>query len=338
MIRMKVHYPSAARFFVAVSFLAFSFSSAAQTCYSSEDMEPATLNALQNTAMRYFDMVSQGDAASLRQNSIPAVASNFAAIENTIKDNQSALTGAHATFRPPFELKAEGTAPLSSAEFLCGVFNGPQVAKAAEFVIPNLPPGIYAIAILDVSAQKSSYTLSFVLQQEGTDWKLAGFYLRSSRITGHDSAWFLEHARDFKTKGQTHNAWLYYLVGRDLAMPVPFMYTQATGKLYDEEQSVRPADFPIDGSTVELAAQSGKSYKLTAIFALPVGQNLDLVVKYLNPDVSNSGQTFEENMNVMRTLLAKFPELRSAFDGVVIRAVEPSGRDYGSMMPMSEIK
>jgi hypothetical protein len=34
----------------------------------------------------------------------------------------------------------------------------------------------------------------------------------------------------------------------------------------------------------------------------------------------------------------KFPELREAFDGVVARAVEQTGRDYGTMMPMKEIK
>jgi len=30
--------------------------------------------------------------------------------------------------------------------------------------------------------------------------------------------------------------------------------------------------------------------------------------------------------------------LRDAFDGVVTRAVEPSGRDYGSMLAMKDIK
>jgi len=36
--------------------------------------------------------------------------------------------------------------------------------------------------------------------------------------------------------------------------------------------------------------------------------------------------------------VTKFPELREAFDDMVVRAVEPSGRDYGSMMPMKDIK
>ena len=121
-------------------------------------------------------------------------------------------------------------------------------------------------------------------------------------------------------------------------MAVPFMYTQATDKLYDEAQSVKPADFPINGNTADLTAASGKTYKLTTIFPLEVAQELDLVVKYQVADVSNSGQMFQENMNVMRALVAKFPELRDAFAGIVARAVQPDGKDYGSLMPMKDIK
>ena len=37
-------------------------------------------------------------------------------------------------------------------------------------------------------------------------------------------------------------------------------------------------------------------------------------------------------------LVAKYPEFRDAFAGIVVRAVEPSGRDYGSMLTMKDIK
>jgi hypothetical protein len=39
----------------------------------------------------------------------------------------------------------------------------------------------------------------------------------------------------------------------------------------------------------------------------------------------------------MKALLLKFPELRDAFDGVVARGVEASGRDYGTLLPMKDI-
>src|SRR5258708_39395924 len=150
-------------------------------------MDAATRTSIQATANKFFDMVTRGDSASLKQNSIPGVASDFGWIEGTIKDNQPNLAGAHATPRAPFLLKAEGTAPPPKAEFLCGIFGaGGQTQNSAEFIIPNLPPGSYGVVILDVTA-KAPYTMSFVLQQQGTDWKLAGFFLRPTQIAGHDS-------------------------------------------------------------------------------------------------------------------------------------------------------
>jgi hypothetical protein len=40
----------------------------------------------------------------------------------------------------------------------------------------------------------------------------------------------------------------------------------------------------------------------------------------------------------MKALLAKYPELRDAFAAVVARAVDPNGRDYGTMLGVKEIK
>jgi hypothetical protein len=310
----------------------------AQTCFTASDMDEPTRTALVNTAKRYFDMAARGDSVTLRQNSIPGVAADFFGIETVVKDNQANLAGAQATPRSPFLLKAEGTAPLPHAEFLCGVFGKVgQTADSAVFEIPNLQPGSYGVVTLDVPTAKQKYAVSFVLQQEAKDWKVGGFYVKELQIAGHDGNWFADRARAFKAKGQNHNAWLYYLQARDLLVPVPFMYTQPTDKLADEAETVKPADFPVDGKTVDLAA-GGKTYRLTALFPVTVKQDLDLVVKYQSPDVSNTTQTFQDNTAVMKALIAKYPELRDAFDGVVARAVEPTGRDYGSLLPMKDIK
>ena len=130
-----------------------------------------------------------------------------------------------------------------------------------EYRISNLPPGTYGISILDATTQKSPYTVSFVLQQIGTDWKLGGLFLRPAQLSGHDSKWYLDHANTYKSKGQVHNAWLYYLEGRELALSVPFMETQAIDKLYDQESSMKPADIPTGGNTADLVASDGKTYK-----------------------------------------------------------------------------
>jgi hypothetical protein len=82
----------------------------------------------------------------------------------------------------------------------------------------------------------------------------------------------------------------------------------------------------------------GKVYHLTEIFPLPVGDDLDVVVKYNAADISDTARTFQENTAVIKGLVTRYPELRDAFGGVVARAVDPSGRDYGTLLPMKEIK
>jgi len=321
-------------YFALVLGLLLAGSAYGQSCLTGSDMDEAARTALVNTAKRFFDMAGRGDSASLRQNSIASVASDFSGIESAVKDNQPNFGGAQATPRPPYLLKAEGTAPLSHAEFLCGVFGAQgQTKDSAVFQLSNLPPGNYGIAILDVNGTKTPYTLSFVLQQQGNDWKLGGFYAKPLQVAGHDGNWFVSRAREYKAKGQTHNAWLYFLQARELLAPVPFMSTLVTDKLYDESQTAKPSDLPPSD-----LASGGKTFKLTSLFPLAVGNDLDLVVKYQSPDVSNSTQTFQDNMTVMKGLVAKYPEFREAFAGIVARAVETSGRDYGSLMAMKDIK
>jgi hypothetical protein len=298
------------------------------------DIELATRTALENTAKRYFDMAAKDDAASLQRNAIASLASNFSGVQEVLKDNQATLSQAQATPRPPFLLKAEGTAPIAHAEFLCGVFGKEgQTANSAEFAIPNLPPGNYGVVISDLSSQKGKYTLTLVLEQASNDWKLGGFYLKPSEIGGHDGNWFAQQARNYKGKGQTHNAWFYFLESRELLAPVSFMYTQTTDRLYDEMQSVKPSDTP----NIMLTS-GGKTFKVIDVFPVAVGNDIDLVVKYQSADISNTAQTFQDNIVVMKALVAKYPEFREAFGGIVARAVEASGKDYGSLMAMKDIK
>ncbi|MGB6250906.1 MAG: hypothetical protein WBF54_17435 [Terriglobales bacterium] len=310
----------------------------AQVCQSAADMDAAARSALEAAAKRYFEMSVHGDVAGLKQNSIPSVAASFAGIEAAVKENQAAFTGAQAAVRPPFLLTADGPEPLPHAEFLCGVFGkSGQTKDSAVFVLNNLPPGKYGVTILDVNGGQAAMTLTLVLQQAGSDWRLAGFYARSAQAAGRDAAWFTQRARDFKAKSENHNAWLYYREAIALSAPVDFMSTLATDKLYDETQAVQPSDLPTGGNTVDLNI-GGKAYRLTDVYLLAVGNDVDVEVSYQAADVSNTTRTFQENTAVGKALVAKFPEFRGAFAGVVARAVEPSGHDFSSLLPMKDVK
>lgn len=308
----------------------------AQSCQISSDLDDATRSALTTAGKRYFEMAAKDDTASMHQNAIGSLATDFSGIEATIKDHHQELATGQPNVRSVFELEADGSAPHS--EFYCGVFgkNG-QTANSAVFYLNNLPAGKYAIVLLDVNSPSGKSTFSLILEQAGTDWKLGGLYIKSALVGGHDADWFINQARQYKAKGQLHNAWFYYLQARNMISPLSFMSTAATEKLYSESQSALPPDVPANGKTVDLAAGAA-TYKLIDIFPDEVGKDLDLIVKYQSADASNANQAYQTNVAVIKGLVARYPEIRAAFAGVVARAVDSSGHDYGTLLAMKDIK
>lgn len=320
---------------LAVLILLTCVSAIAEDCKMGPELDAATKSALDSTAQKYYQMAATGNTAELQQNSIPTVASDFTGIQAAITQHKEDF-GPTATVRNTYELDAPGNGPIARAEFFCGIFNSPD---RVAFVIPNLPAGRYALVILDAQGGKSPMTVSFVLQQYASGaWKLAGFYARPSSLAGHDGNWYLNQARSFKAKGQNHDAWLYYLAAWDLLAPVPFMSTATLDKVGEEAQTAKPPDMPTQEQPLQVTSANGKTYKVTQMFSVPVQDGLSLVVKYQVPDVSNTQQAFQDNMTVMKDVVAKYPELREAFTSIVARAVAPSGQDYGTLLAMKDVK
>ena len=177
-----------------------------------------------------------------------------------------------------------------------------------------------------------------ILEDAGNkSWKLAGYYARLNAIGGHDGEWFLVKAREYKEKGQPLNAWLYYLTAWDLTAPVDFMSTPQLDKLTDEIQVVAPCRLPNASAPLELSA-AGKSFKVAELAAVAVGPDFDLRVQYETPDASNSTLASQDNLAMMKALLAKYPELRDAFTALIARASDSSGHEYATLTPMKDVK
>ncbi len=307
----------------------------AQTCASNGELDAPLKAAVDGAARQYIDMSARGDVAGLKSNAIPAVANDFSGIEQAVISNKAALSEGKPSITGTYVLdasQAKGTLPR--ADFYCGIFNSPD---RIGFFIPNLPAGRYAIVIQRVEG-KDPITLTMILQDVGGNaWKLAGFYPRLGSLADHNGDWYVSKAREYKTKGQKYNAWLYYLAGWDLLAPVNFMSTPQLDKLSEEMQTVRPSDLPANGSPLSLSA-NGKVFGITEITAVAVDNALDLRVRYNSPDASNSGTAFQDNMAIIKATIAKYPEFRDAFAGVVARAVDSNGHDYGSLLAMKDVK
>jgi hypothetical protein len=339
--------------FAAAVLLVFLFAAAtlhAQSCQTSEQIEPARLELLKTAARHYFDLATKNDISALQASSVAGGAAEFSPISSASFGKLP--PGAKASPRTIFLLDADADAnagTIPRAEFLCGTFGkSGQTPNSAVLVMTNLRPATYGIVVFDVEATAATsqpVTLALVVasassndqsESKKDDWKLAAAFSRPAHVAGHDAAWFAASGKQFQQKDQRHNAWLYFLAARRLASPLPFMSTLVTDKLYDAVRDTQSPDLPADDQSVTLAAGAAH-YKLTGISAEDVSGDLDLVVRYEAADVSNTQKTYAQNVALIRALVAKFPEFRAAFAGVVARAVTPVGSDYGTLLRMKDI-
>jgi hypothetical protein len=306
----------------------------AQSCFNGPELDAPTRSAIEGAAHRYLDMSAKGDVAGLKANAIAAIAGDFGSIENAVVTNKQFLADGPSTITGTYLLDAsQSKTPLARADFYCGIYNSPD---RVGFSISNLPPGRYAAVIQSVKG-KDPVTLTLILQDVGGAWKLAGYYPRLDTIGGHDGQWYLTRAREYKSKGQAHNAWFYYLTAWNLMAPVNFMSTIPLDKLADEMQTARPGDLPSADAPMNLSA-GGKTYRVTEMTAVPVENNLDLRVKIETPNAANPALAFQDNMAAGKAIVAKYPEVRDAFSAVIVRAVDNNGHDFGSVLPMKDVK
>jgi hypothetical protein len=300
-------------------------------------MDESTRNALEQTSGKYLQLAVAGDVAGLRAAAISSLAGNFGGIESAVVQHQDALKADKASHSGTYLLDAEGTAPLPKAEFYCGIYNSPD---RVSFVIPNLPPGRYGVVSYALTGSSPLF-FTTVLNEEAGAWKLGGLTIKLKEIGGHDSAFFASKAAEFASSNKNLLAWLYYMEAWELNAPVNFMYTVDRDKIADAMQKAKPADFPTSQSPMQISA-GGKTYAVTDVFPEPVqiegSADLYLIVKYQAiTDVSDTGKTFQTNVDAIHAMVQRFPDLRTAFNGVVARAVAPSGTDYGTMLSMKDV-
>jgi len=317
--------------FAALVIFSFASHASAESCTAGPEMDAPTKSSIESAARQFFAQMQQGDVFGLKQNSIPALASSFGSIEQTVISNKPRYAALSMTVRNEYALDAPGTAPIARAEFLCGVWGQPDFTT---FVIPNLPPGKYAVVVSDLAGQSPS-TLSLILQQQGAGWKLAGYYPQPAPVGGKDGNALLQQARTYKSQGQAHNAWFYYLMAWERIAPLQFMYNKKLEATRQEISAAQPTDLPTAEKPVDFSAD-GKTYKITTLAPFTDKDDVDLVLKYQTADISNTMQVDKDNRSLVNAFLARYPEYKSAFNAIVARAVAPNGQDFGTLISLKD--
>jgi hypothetical protein len=303
-----------------------------QSCQTKEEVPADQQASLESAAAQVFNQASRGDFAAMRAGAVPSLQANFGSIAGAVTDNKTVFSGTRPQVRTVFMLTS-GESASSDGNYYCGVFGAEgETATTAEFNIPGLPAGKYGIVIQDIYRETGPYALTTIFQ-DLTGWKLAGFYVRPETAAGHDGIWFLQQARAFKSKGQSHNAWFYYVTSWDLMAPVGFMNSKLLTMIARESGAVQPRDVPTGGNTVAYSA-NGKSYRVTEMSVYRGPAALDLNIKYSVSSTNDFAATLDEARQLCNAYARQYPELKDAFSTVYAHAIDPSGREVVGLLKL----
>ena len=292
-------------------------------------------DALANAARGMIATVQSGDTATLRARTLPAIASDFDGIAQSVTALKPMVQNATITVDALYVLDASKDQPgQERTQFFCG-------SPIVVLTFNQLPPGLYALAIMHATGVPKPQQISIILSSTpANQWQLAGFYAKPMIEADHDGLWYWISARRYAQMKANWAAWFYYRIAEDLLSPLDFLSSPNLQKLQQETEQIHPANMP-GTAPVPLAAQGG-TFNLTALNTTTEFGGLDLDVHY-TPDPSQASElrspvtARKQVTDVMLALLALHPELRQAFHGMWVHADQGNSSLFALELPMNQI-
>ena len=343
----------------------------AETCTTQSQMKPVDRDAIAAASRTFAALVQANDAPGLRQRTLPEYAKDFAGMSSLVSSTAPKLTRASLVVEQVYILDASNLKTLADgtnqdAQFFCSL--NKSVAEA-NFLIPSLPPGRYAFAMVNAEGTKSPQRLSFLLKQAPTagqdgPWSMAGFYPRPLTAAGHDGLWYWTQARTLVKSKQLWAAYLDYQQAQALLLPAPFVSSTHLDKLHKEIASAAPpalsdgisADAPLVVKGAAAKGVTGSEFRFTDLTTDDsLGADKVDVLAHLAPELpsdpaSSAAKTKSDsksagtplspkdrNTAAMAALLAAYPELRASFHGVWIFADSTGQTPFITEQPMANI-
>ena len=302
----------------------------AENCITQSQMAATDRDALTVAVQSFAAHAQANDTAGIKAATMPDYFNGIAA---AISDTAPKIAGDALSISSLYILEVSAPVNTSAAsgfvagdrQFFCSLNNSADV----EFTFPVMLPDRYALAIVRAQGSSTAWQLSFVLEQNGGGWKLAGFYSRAAMAAGHDGVWYWTQARQFAKQNQPWNAWLYYTEADALLTPVEFVSSSNRDKLHAEQTAAMPPALA-NGISPDHPLNVG-SFAFTAIGTQESldGKTLELAVHITATDVSNPTDVRARSLQALHALLVTYPELHVAFAGAWVYSDAPGQSPFG---------
>lgn len=321
----------------------------AEGCTTQSGLAPAERDGIADAARTLAGLVQANNAAGLRTAAVAEVVKEFGGLQYLVSATAPKVSGGVATVEQVYVLDAtnlkrnpDGSAP--DAQFFCSLNRS---TMETEFVIPALPPGRYAFAMVAMAGapetKAGAWRMSFLMRQEQGRWLLAGFYPKAMTAAGHEGLWYWTQARQMVTQKQPWNAWLYYQAAQSLLQPADFVLSTHLDKLRTEAHTAAPPALSKGVSTdapLVVKGADGAEYHFTSLgvddsLAQPT---LDVAAHLRVDAAADPTIARKRNNDAASALLAAYPEMRKSFHGVWIYAEVAGQNPFATEQAMAEIK
>ncbi len=307
-------------------------------------MTPQLRTSLSGAAGDLAGAVQKDDVAQVQAKMIAEFASGpaFAPTANLVQETSSKLQGDDLEVTQIYELDSNlaGSKQSSVTSFSC-----PLAASTSEvdFAIPDLPSGIYGFAMVEAKGDHP-WLLSFLLQQDGRQWELAGFYPRARLADGHDGLWYWRSARKYASADELWLAWLFYGEADTLLRPANFVSSTNLDRLRSEQWSAAPPDLiggvsPDHPLVLTAGAQAASAtYRFSGLSAegSEDGKHLNLILHLIGDGLTAGAAAEERGKEAARAMIDAHVELRQAFYSVWVFTIPPGSAGAAAAAPGSQ--
>jgi hypothetical protein len=326
---------------LAVSIASHAYSQAAPSaCTTQSAMADELRQSLADTALAIAMAIKGNDTERVRSMSAPEIASNFDSTVFVIHQTSTAIANDTLRVTQLYRLDASSRKAEESAvaDFGCALAG---TTDEVDFAIPGLPPGVYAFAIVEAAGDRP-WLLPILLVQQGTAWKMAGFYPHARTAVEHDGLWHWTTARADAKAGKKWLAWVLYGEADQLLRPANFITSTHLDQLRSERRSNAPAELS-DGinpdAPLVIKAKDGSEFHFTSLgsTATEDGKSLNLVLHYRVDSIGDPGAANTRNTAAAAALLAAHPELREGFSNASIFAEAQGQTPFITAQSLAEI-
>lgn len=312
----------------------------AQTCTTQAAMTAAQRTELAGAAMALANGVQSGNAEAVRGLTDLSIITDFSGTDYLVRSTSSRLAGdaLRVTQLYLLDATARKAGDTGDADFSCPLSG---TTSETDFSIGGLPPGRFAFVMVEATGGARPWLLSFLLRQQGTAWKMAGFYPHARTAAGHDGVWYWTTARTRAKAGQKWSAWLLFSEADALLRPAGFLLSTHLEKLRNDQREAAPPELSngVSAGTPLVLSGKGGEFHFTSLStdSSDDGKRLNIMLHLKVDSVADTAAARMRNLAAAGAFVNAHPELRNDFQGVWIFAEATGQPPFATEHPMAQI-